>query len=260
MKLLGLFFLVFCSPLAAQEAAKNNQTGEAKAREVIKAAIQAMGGEAYLNVQNSHSIGRQFVFGKEGQKGFAKFWDWTVYEPIKSRNQSNEGKRQEVEIVNLELRQGWHLSGKDTVEAMTEEQIKNWEEGLKHELNLLLKKRVDEEGMHRYYYASDEIAGSGEYEAVDFLDSTNTSVVVFFDRNTHLPARLETEMTDKFGIRHKQEQEFLNWHTIQGVHTPLRIDYFSDGKVSAQIFLETISYNVPIPPEHFLEPKIEKKK
>ncbi len=62
------------------------------------------------------------------------------------------------------------------------------------------------------------------------------------------------------GIGHKEEIEFSNWHTIDGVHTPLRIDRYVDGKIASQRFLEKISFNVTIPPDHFLEPEIEEKK
>jgi len=40
----------------------------------------------------------------------------------------------------------------------------------------------------------------------------------------------------------------------------LRIDVLVDGKVSQQRFVEKIEYNVAIPEDFFLEPKVEKKK
>lgn len=250
---LGL--LLFPWPARAQEA----NTGQAKAAEVIQAAIQALGGERYLSVKNYHSHGRYFAFTKDG-KLFDRFWDWTVYDPIKSRFQLGEGKRQEVEIYNLELGKAWKLEGRYKVEEIGEEEIRRFEKLVSRNIDILLKKRWKEEGMHLYYYGPDDISGTGGHEAVDLLDSTNLSVVVYFDLQSHLPTRMETQITDGFGIRHKQETEFLNWHTIQGVHTPLRIDYFLDGQISQQFFLEGISYDAAIPPDYFLEPKVEKKK
>ena len=108
--------------------------------------------------------------------------------------------------------------------------------------------------MNLYYYGPDDVTGSGELEAVEFLDATNSSVVIFFDLQSHLPTKMETHVTNQAGIRQKKETEFSNWHTIQGIHTPLRTDYFTDGEKSQQVFVEEISYNVAIPPSHFLEP------
>ena len=65
--------------------------------------------------------------------------------------------------------------------------------------------------------ARGEFVFDDDYEAVEFIDATNAAVVVFFDLESHLPMKLETHFTDKMGVRHKQEQEFSNWHVISGV-------------------------------------------
>ena len=258
-----LFFLVLYgngllgAPRSLEEA---DEAGEAKAREVIQAAISALGGKHFLGLENSYSQGRLFRFDKRGRKALVRYLDWTVYSPMKSRHQVGKGKRREVDIHNLELRKAWRLEGEDTVEEIPEEEIKRWERSVKRDINVLLKTRLSEPGLYLYYYGPEDISGSGNYEAVEFLDAENDSVVVYFDLESHLPGRAETEIRDRLGILHKQETEFLNWHTIQGVHTPLRFDYYSDGRQIQQVFVEEISHNVQIPPGHFLEPEVENKK
>jgi len=231
-----------------------------KAREAIARAIEAMGGENYLGIKNSHSSGQYFTFDREGRKGHAKYQDWTNLDPVKWRFQLGEGKRQTVEIYNLELGKGWSLEGKETVEDVKPEDIENFRKSVKRDIDILLRKRVDEEGMNLYYYGADDVAGSGEDEAVEFLDSTNQSMLIFFNTKTHLPTKLETQTTDKLGLRHKEEVEYFTWLMIQNVLTPLRVDVSVDGQMSQQRFVEKIEYNVPIPDDFFLEPKIEKKK
>ena len=249
-----------CLSALGQTSEDKRHSGEAKAREVVSAAIGAMGGENYLNVENEHSYGRIYIFGKRGLEGLGRFWDWTVFEPIKSRFQLGEGKRQVVQIHNFEIDQGWKLEGKDSVEKLPQKEIEDFKKLVRRDMNILLRQRLDEEGMHLFYYGPEDIEGSTELEAVDFLDSTNNSVVIYFDRDSHLPSRVETEFTDEFGVRHQQSREFFNWHTIQGIYTPLRFDTSTDGQMSQQQYLEKISFNVEIPPEHFLEPQVEKKK
>lgn len=234
-----------------------NNPGHQKSLEVIATAIEALGGEAYLGVKTAHSTGRYFWFRK-GRKAFARFTDWTVYEPVKFRFLIGEEKKGDVFVYNLELGKGWKREGKSTVEELPADQIEDFRGEVKRDLDVLLRQRVHEEGMSLFYYGPEEIAGQGEYEAVEFLDTSNDSVVVFFNRKTHLPHKLETRTTDNLGIRHKEEQEFYNWHVIQGVHTPLRFDSYVDGELSSQKFVETITYNQTFPPELFLEPKVEK--
>ena len=98
---------------------------------------------------------------------------------------------------------------------------------------------------------------AGEVEAVEFLDATNDSLVIFFDTKTHLPVKTETHNTDRVGVRHKQEQEFSNWHVIQGINTALRHDVYVDGEISRQRFIEELTYNPTFPPGHFEEPVVE---
>ncbi len=230
-----------------------------KPREVVAAAIEAMGGKNYLDVKNSQSSGQYFTYDREGRKGYAKYFDWTNLNPVKWRFQLGEGKRQEVEIYNLEMGKGWSLEGKDTVADLKAEDVENFRKSVKRDIDILLRQRLDEEGMNLYYYSPDDVAGAGDTEAVEFLDSTNQSVIVFFDTKTHLPAKLETQTTDKLGLRHKEEVEYFTWFNIQNVLTPLRTDVHVDGQMSQQRFVEKIEYNVAIPDDFFLEPKIEKK-
>ena len=244
------------SPLPAAPAGN----GDDKARQVLNAAIEAMGGEKYLSVQNSVSSGRYFVFRK-GRKAFTRFQDWTVYQPpVKSRFQLGKGKRASVWIYNLSLDKGWKLEGEDSVEDATEEEVKDFKRVVKKDMDYILRHRLDEEGVSLFYYGPDEVAGDGNTEAVEVLDAANDSVVLFFNRDTHLPSKVETHFNDKLGFRHKEEVEFYNWHWIDGVYTPLRIDVFVDEEVSQQRFLEEQAFNQPIPKEYFLEPVIKDKK
>lgn len=233
------------------------QEDDQKARAVVEASIKAMGGDAYLTANCVTSQGRYFRFRK-GRKAFAKYWDWTVYDPIKWRFQMGEGKRQAVQIYNLEVGKAWTLEGKSTVEEVPEEAIEDFRDSSKRDVDLIFKKRLDEEGMELFYYGADDIAGGGNYEAVEFVDSTNASVVVFFDLESHLPMKVETNFTDKVGVRHKQEQEFSNWHEIGGVNFPLRHDVYVDNEISSQRFIEVLTVVPQIPAELFTEPVVEK--
>ena len=238
-------------------AFSEDDDSEKKAREVIKAAIDAMGGDAYLQIENSHAIGRYFGFRK-GRKSFARYQDWTVYEPIKSRTEFAKGEF--VMIYNLELNKGWSVEGKEFVEEIKEEDIKDFHESsVKRDMDYIFKKRLNEDGMSLFYYSPNEVAGGGDFEAVEILDETNYSIVVFFDLNTHLPAKVEHHSTDKVGVRHKNERELANWHNIQGVNVPLRSDYYVDGELSRQYFIEEISFNLAIPDEYFTKPVVKKK-
>jgi hypothetical protein len=251
VSLLGLFIAGLAVVQARAEIAP-------EARKVIDRAIQEMGGDAYLNMNSTSSTGRYFMFRK-GRKAFTEYSDWTVYNPVKWRFQMGEGKRQFVQIYNLESNEGWTLNGKTDVEEMKPEDVEQFKKGVGLDVDVLLRYRLDEEGMNAYYYGPADIAGTGTFEAVEFLDATNNSVVVFFNTKTGLPEKLESHFTDKAGVRHKREHEYYNWHMIQGVNLPLRHDIYVDEEVSEQQFVVDITVNPDLPDSLFTRPVVEEK-
>ena len=231
-----------------------------RARKVLDVAVQAMGGARYLSVRTEVETGREFLF-KRGQKAFVPFQAWTVSEdPVRWRHQAFKGKKQTVQVYNLELEKGWVQEGFHTIEELTVEDLKSFREMVKRDLHYILRNRLDEEGISFFYYGPSDIAGSGELEAVEILDKDNVSVVIYFQISTHLPVRMESPTTTRSGFRIKTETEFFNWHSIDGINSPLTTHYYRDGEKSGEKFIESISYNIPIPPHYFLEPVIPPKK
>jgi len=257
--LVSFFFLAFFNVAAVPvRAGQDEDETEKKARQVVQAAIEAMGGEAYLKVRNSASAGRYFGFRK-GRKSFARYRDWTVYDPVKSRTEFGKGGNRFVQIYNLELKRGWTIEGEDFVEEIKPEQVEEfYNRTVRRDMDYIFKKRLDEEGMSLFYYGPNEVSGTGEFEAVELLDAGNYSIVVFFDVDNHLPGKVESYVTNKMGVRQKSERELANWHMIQGINVPMRSDYYLDGELTAQYFIEEIQFNQSIPEEYFLEPVVEK--
>ena len=167
--------------------------------------------------------------------------------------------RKDVKLQSITwIEKGWTLEGETHVEEISSEGVQRFIRVAAQDMDVTFRKRLDEEGMNLYYYGPQDVAGSGEYEAVEFLDTTNSSIVVFFDLKTHLPSKWETHRTNQLGVRQKHEQELYKWHTIQGVHVPLRYDSFVDGKKTEQREIETINFNIDMPSEYFLQPSPQK--
>ena len=256
---LNTLFLVVSLILAASVSVWAKEDTPDPARQVIDKAIEAMGGDAYRNVRSANSQGRLFTFSKKG-KGFAMYQDWTVYQPIKSRFQIGEGKRQHVEIFNSELNKGWTLDGENDIAEIPPDAVKSFMDEANVDFDVLLHARLDEEGMSKFYYGPNEISGDGNFEAVEFVDRTNNSAVVFFDRDTHLPSKIETHYTDKMGVRHKREQQRYNWHVIEGVNVALNQETYVDDELSSQLFIQQITFNPDLAPSLFEKPVPVKKK
>ena len=142
---------------------------------------------------------------------------------------------------------------------MPKEELDDFKLSVKQDLHYLLRNRLDEEGLSFFYYGPDDVAGSGELEAVEVIDKTNDAITIYFDIESHLPVHTETQFRDKMGLRHDLRTEFFNWHEQDGVLTPLSFHFFLDGEKSREMFFEELTYNTQFPPEYFLEPKLPPK-
>ena len=90
---------------------------------------------------------------------------------------------------------------------------------------------------------------------VKLLDPENDEVTIYFDRNSKLPAKIEYRSVNKRGVRLRNVDEFSQWHVIQGVNTPLRIDGSVNGRRSSQVFPLKITYNNSLPDSYFSKPE-----
>lgn len=244
--------LMLAPPLLSQEESKEEQ-----ARRVLKAAIEAMGGDRYLAVKTEHVTGREFLFQKDRRSGLIPFQSWSVYKrPVLFRYQAFKGKRQSLQVVNLELGKGWQQEGYNDAKELPQEALDQFKVSVKQDIHYILRNRLDEEGISFFYFGPEDIAGSGELEAVQLIDETNVSVVLYFNRTTHLPVHTEGNFRDRLGLRHERRTEFYNWHEHEGVLTFQTIHEYEDDEKSREMFLEEVSYNIQIPPDYFLKPEL----
>jgi hypothetical protein len=214
-----------------------------KIKALFQDAIQAMGGDAYLNVTDLVSNGQRFYFSNQGESsGVIKFSDYTKF-PDKSRfEQGNRKSDLDITVFNLEAKEGWILEGqKGTREAKSEE-MKEFKAAMKHSMDNIFRFRYRDPSNKLFYLGS----GEGQditLEMVKLLDPENDEVTVYFDRISKLPAKIEYHNISNKGIHQHIVKEYSQWHEFQGVNTPLRIDSFVNGRKSWQHFITKISYN-----------------
>ena len=258
--LLSVFLVASGTPLLKSEAEEVKDPRE-RARQVLAQAIEAMGGDRYLGVKTEYVKGRDFRFARDRRSGLIPFQSWTHYQdPIRWRHQIFKGKRQTLQVFNLELDKAWIQEGFQTIEELPKEVLEEFKLSVKQDLHYLLRNRLNEEGLSFFYYGPGDIAGSGKLEAVEVIDRTNDAITIYFDIESHLPVHTEAQSRDKMGLRHELRTEFFNWHEQDGVLTPLSFHYFLDGEKSRETFFEELTYNTQFPPEYFLEPKLPPKK
>jgi hypothetical protein len=226
---------------------------EAKIQKLFQDAIQAMGGDAFLNVTDMVSNGTFYLFDREGNSSdLVKFDDYTKL-PDKNRSEAgNRKKERDVTVFNLEKKEGWILEGQKDTRDATPDEMEVFKNEVKHSLDTIFRTRYKDPENKLFYLGPSD--ADVQLEMVRLLDPENDEVTIYFDRLSKLPAKLEYQVVDKRGLHYRETQEFSQWHVIQGVNTPLRIDIARNGHKYIQQFVLKITYNTKLQDSFFSKP------
>jgi hypothetical protein len=224
-----------------------------KIKKLFQDAILALGGATYLQVTDIVSDGNLFLFARDGaSSGLIRFSDFTKL-PDKSRNEvGNRKKELDVTVFNLEKKEGWILEGQKETRNATPEEMKDFTDVMKHSLETIFRFRYQDPDSKLFYLGAAE--NSVQLEMVKLIDSENDEVTIYFDRLSKLPAQLEYQVTDRRGIHYRVVDEFSQWHMIQGVNTPMRIDTSRNGRKLSQHFVLKIAFNTGLKDSFFVKP------
>lgn len=258
MKRTFLAVLTFCLILPFARG-QEDAAGE-KIRALFEDAIAAMGGEVFMNVSDMNSQGQYFMFNNRGESsGLIKFTDYTKL-PDKSRFELGNRKNElEITIFDLAKNEGWIIEGRREAKAATEDEMKSFRSAANHSLDNIFRFRWKDPQNKLFYLGPGEGADVTR-DVVRLIDPENDEVVIYFDRVSKLPVRIETQQINERGVRVRVAVEYSQWHKIQGVLTPMRIDSFINGRRSSQQFLLKLAYNNNLRDDFFTNPESKTKK
>jgi len=247
-RLLLTFWIAFIfTPLSRSQ-------DEDKIQQLFQAAIQAMGGDAYLNVTDIVSEGRMFGFDFDGASSLpVKYNDYTKF-PDKSRFEFGNGKKdRDISVFNLGTNEGWILEGQKGTRDAKPEEMEDFKNAMRHSIEMICRFRY-KDAENKLFYLGPGEGKDITLEMVKIVDPENDEVIVYFDRLSKLPAKIEYRTTSNKGVRQRRIEEFSQWHMKQGVNTPLRFDRYVNGRRHEQQFVLKITYNNNLPDSFFSKP------
>jgi len=239
----------------AQDEALMPEQSAAKAKELIQEAIQALGGQAYLNVHDATCTGKLSQFGHSGDlNGFETFIDYTV-PPFKDRTE-NLPKRNLIEV--FDNNKGWVLDRGGVSEAAVSD-VARFQEDIKIDLDNILRHRIHEPNMI-FRYAGPDIVDLKEADWVELIDSDNRTIRIAFARSTHLPIRKTVDIRDPRTQLKSQEVEYYSlYHPMDSVETPFQITRERNGLKVYQVFFEKCQYNTNLADSLFTEDSLNQR-
>jgi hypothetical protein len=89
-------------------------------------------------------------------------------------------------------------------------------------------------------------------DIVTVLSANNDAVTIHLDTTTHLPLRRTFEWrNEQFKDKDEDAEEYDEYHSIQGLQTPMTITRYHNGDMISQRFYTKVVYNAPLAPTLF---------
>lgn len=256
-----LVFLCLClAGVAAQEnpAAKpaaQPQSNQQKARALVDQMVQALGGQAYLTVQDSYAEGRSGSFRHESLEGwslFYRFWKWPNVERTELTKQRD--------VVRLYLAdQAYEITykGIQMLNPEKEDRVRQALIRRYYSLENVLREWLSEPGV-LLLDEGPSISEGQMAEKITIINSKNESVTLLISPETHLPLEKRFSTRDpRYRDRDEESTIYGNWKVIQGINTPRVLLTRRNGETIYQEIILNITYNTH-PAQALFDPTVAK--
>jgi hypothetical protein len=242
----------------------NNLENATKARALLDQAIQALGGDAYLNAQNKGEEGRVYSLHHGESRGvgvqyrmFTRYPDQDRLELIGRGNVvvplplvgiivvSHEKKNKNDIVVVHNGGKGYEITYKGTAPEDPVE-LAAYLRRHQHSLHTVLQKWIHDPKVALFYDGTAIIDGKGT-DQVTLVNGQNDSVTVNMDTYSHLPVKTSFTWRDPDDKQKNVEDEvYDNYKLVQGINTPHSITRNFNGEMTHQRFINTSQYNLPL--------------
>ncbi|MBX3277296.1 MAG: hypothetical protein KF868_04735 [Acidobacteria bacterium] len=249
----GVLLALFAVPAAAQFPEMSAAEREAEGIKLLRAVVDARGGDRYLNFKTLVATGQYTPFDRGISTIPISFEDTIVY-PDRERVEFGRGKKKDRRIQVNTGDTGWSYNGDaEVLKDQTPDQTREFLENLEFDPDRILRGGWQSEGV-RVRFAGREETRPGERADVVEVELTPERKVVFaIDRFTRLPISMMYEKPGEKGlVRH--EYRFFQYVVYDGVKFPNIVDYFRDGVQVSRINYQGIKLNVQVSEAIFAKP------
>jgi hypothetical protein len=227
------------APPQSTQGVPIDQENARKAKAVLDRMIQALGGPAYLGIQDVSQQGRTYSFyhGRPNSVGTV-FWRFYKY-PDRERIELT--KQRDVAFV-YNGNKGYELTYKGAA-LEDEKTLTDYLRRRQHSLDWVIRKWLNEPGIALFYEGS-TVAEEHPAEQVTILNSKNESVTLFVSTDNHLPVKKSYSWRDPLDkLRSAEDEVYDGYRNVQGIMTPFSVTRFLNGEMSNQRFLNSVTYN-----------------
>lgn len=255
MKLLMLssLFLLFTAAALAFGSSTHAQeeSDPAKAAALVREAIAARGGEAYSSIRSVVSRGQYTPFEKGVSGDPVMFVDYVVY-PGRERTEFGKGATKFIQTNSNGT--GWaYDASQKMIRDQKEDQIKQFEQGARYDLDNLLKGVLQKPDVKLIYLGRREAWRNTFTEAVRIDFSDGSPATLHFDPRSKFPVMIEYRTVGEEGAI-DNEVRYFRWVDFNGVKFATIQDSYRNGRQSNRVSFDTFVVNSSLPEKLFEKP------
>jgi hypothetical protein len=224
------------------------ESAEEKGKRIVKEALAAMGGDAFLKMQDRVESGRAYSFYREKLSGLSRAKLYTRYlaQPgangLALRERQNFGKDEDQGLLFLENGEGYEITFRGA-RPLPPARLDLYRESTLLNAFYLFRQRLQTPGLMIEAKGSDVLVNE-PVENVEFADPQNLSVMVSFHYSTKLPVRQVFYRRDANRVRHEESTTFGKFRDVGGgVKWPYAIVRQRDGEKIFELYSESVEIN-----------------
>ena len=228
-----------------------------KSQEIIDHAIEALGGQRYLNIQTEFGKGFYTTYN-EGMSGVpSRFVDYISYPDRERTEFSNSGIRT---IQTNSGDTGWLFDGAvKKISDQSPAQVENFKFAMKTRFENLLRGWWKKEGGKITYAGRREAGLAKRNETVRLTYPDGFWIEYEFGARDFLPAKVIYKRTRKDPdsgdqVEVTEEDRIMTFIKIDGVNAPWIIDHYINGTQTSRINYEQVQYNQSFAESLFAKP------
>jgi hypothetical protein len=255
--LMALLAMTLLAPLAARSQAGDQeaQKNAAQARATLNAMVQALGGQAWLDMKNMERQGQiaAFFHGNPdpGTTEFFEFHEWPDHDRIEYT------KHRDV-VQFFVGRRGWEVTyrGKKPLDKdIVDDYLRRRDHSIETAVKVWMK-----DPNTIFMYEGQHLAERHLAEQVSLISPQNETITILMDAQTHLPLESTFQWRDPtYHDKNSDTEEYDDYHTIDGFPTAFNITRLKNGETVRQYYVTRVSYNQNLPAT-FWDPDAEARK
>lgn len=231
----------------ADDGEASAQQNDHKARAVLDAMVEALGGNAWLTMDNRVYEGRRSGFYRGDPTG--AIVDYFEFHKFPDQDRTEFTKKRDV-VQILTGNEGWEVTYRGK-KALPKELLENALRHRDHSIEVAVKRWL-KDPKTVLIYEGQTLVERHLADQVTLISPSNDSITIQMDAQSHLPLRRSYQWRDPlYKDKNESAEEYDDYHVVAGIPTPFAITSFQNGEMTDQRFLYRASYNVPLPPETF---------